>query len=104
MAKRYNYSFVNKKTGIRQKRPLFLALLSFLLFAVSLIISVIFGGKGGTIIGAFGLVGILLALWGFAVSIRLLMKRMNGRIVFAGAVSCAVMFIVWLAMFLLGVR
>ena len=104
MSKKYNYSFVDKKTGSKQKRALILAAVSALLLAAAAVISVASGGAGGAFLGGFGLGGILFALWGFIYSIRLLSKRMTSRMVFAGAIFCGVMFIVWLPLFLLGVR
>lgn len=104
MSKRYNYSFVDKKTGSKQKRPLILAGVSALLLAAAAVISIAAGGAGGAFLGGFGLGGMLFALWGFISSIKMLSKRMTARMVFAGAISCGIMFIVWLALFLIGVR
>ncbi len=104
MSRKYNYSFVDKKTGSKQKRSLILALVSVLLLAASVVLSVVFGGAGAAFLGGFGLAGILFALWGFISSIRLLAQHMTSRMVFAGAITCGIMFISWLAVFLIGIR
>ena len=104
MAKKYNYSFLDKRTGARRKKALLPAAISFLLFAASIVISVISGGSAGSVVGGFGFCGIFFALLGFINSIRLLAAKIKGRTVFAGAITSGIMFIAWLALFLAGLR
>ena len=104
MAKKYNYTFIDKKTGAHRRRVLLPALISFLLLAAAIIVSLAFSGSAGSFVGAFGFCGIFFALLGFIYSIRLLASKVKGRTIFAAAIACGIMFIAWLALFLAGLR
>jgi len=104
MAKKYNYTFIDKKTGTKRKRALIPALVSFLLLAAAIVVSVVFGGSAGAFVGGFGFCGIFFALLGFIYSVRLLAAKVKGRMIFAAAIASGIMFIAWLALFLAGLR
>ena len=64
MAKKYKYSFTRDHEAKEGLEALVLSGISFAAFIVLAIISFAFSGKGGVVLGAIGLVAMLLAVYG----------------------------------------
>lgn len=105
MAKRYKYSFTKKEEAQEGRASVIMAAVSFGLFLILSLVSFACGGKGGTVVGAGGLFAMLLALYGCYTGCKSFGKqrRVPKRSVI-GALASGVMFILWLALFLVGVK
>ncbi len=105
MKKNHRFSVVNKKETKQDKLSIVLAVVSASALLFCIIASVAFGGKGGTFLGAVGLAAALLALYGCVLSFRTLyQKRRGSRLLYVSAVLNGVLFILWMAVFLSGLK
>ncbi len=104
MAKKYKYSFT-KKTGDRGGRDAaVLAAVSLGLFLILSLVSFGFGGKGSAAVGGIGLFAMLLSLYGCYVGFKSISRQKSpARSTLMGAIAAGVVFILWLALFLVGV-
>ena len=103
MAKRYRYSFTKKKEAIRGKASVVLAIASVVGFLMAVTLQVL-GRTGAHLVGAFCLLGALFALFGFLEG--LLSFREKDREHFTGVVgsiSCGLLLIGWMGLYLSGV-
>ena len=103
MAKKYTDNFIRKKSegGGSAVR---LAAVSGGLFVIDAVISFIFGGQAGVYVGAVALFAMLTAVYGFYLGLKSFgeTKVSHSRSVI-GSVSCGVLAVLWLALFLIGV-
>ena len=105
MAKKYKYSFTRKNEAKGGKEALVLAGISFAAFLVLIIVSFAFSGNGGTVLGAVGLCAMILAIYGFYLGLKGLSERNAGhRHATIGTLAAGGMSILWLALFLAGVK
>ena len=88
MAKKYKYSFTRDHEAKEGLEALVLSGISFAAFIVLAIISFAFSGKGGAVLGAIGLAE----------------KNTGHRFAAIGTIFAGVMSIIWLALFLVGVK
>ncbi|MEE0956128.1 MAG: hypothetical protein U0L49_10015 [Eubacterium sp.] len=103
MSREKRYTFLKKKVSKEARFSMVLTLLSVLLLAASVVVSAWYGGQGGLIVGALGLLGALFALYAFIVAIRQLVKR-EDTYMQAGAATIlsGIMTIGWLSLILWG--
>lgn len=105
MAKRYKYSFTRKNEAKGGREALVLAGISFAAFLVLIFVSFAFSGNGGTILGAVGLFAMILAVYGFCLGLKGLSERNTGhRYAAIGTIAAGGVSILWLALFLAGVK
>ena len=105
MAKKYRYSVTRKKGSRGGMAGLVISIMSAGLLLASVIISFIYRGNGDYLVGAFGLLGFMLAVYGFTEGVRALLDKNSGHILStAGTIASGVMAVVWLCLFLLGVK
>ena len=105
MARKYKYSFTKKEEAQEGRTALLMAAVSLGLFLLLSLISFACGGKGGTALGAFGLFAMLLALYGCYTGCKSFGKQSRlPRLSIIGAIASGAMFILWLALFLVGVK
>ncbi len=105
MAKKYKYSFTQKNESKEGLEALIFAGISFASFLILSILSFAFLGGGGTVLGAVGLVAMLLALYGCYLGLKGLARRgMRKRYAASGTICAGVVAILWLAVFLVGVK
>jgi hypothetical protein len=105
MAKKYKYSFTQKNESKEGLEALILSGLSFAAFLVLCILAFAFSGEGGTVLGAVGLVAMLMALYGAYLGLKGLAGRtVKKRYAASGTICAGIMSIVWLAVFLVGVK
>ncbi|MCQ2509797.1 MAG: hypothetical protein MJ116_04975 [Lachnospiraceae bacterium] len=105
MAKKYKYSFAGKKEVREGRGAIVLSTLALALFFISIIISYISEGNAGVIVGAFGLFSILCAVYGFSVGISVLKSKKKGHTIAAiGSISSGIVAILWLTVFLMGLK
>ena len=103
MAKKYNYNFIRKHsqgggTAVR------LAILSGGLFVVDAVISFAFGGEAGVYAGAIALFAMLTSVYGFYLGLKSFREeKVSRRKSVIGSVSCGVLAVLWLSLFLIGV-
>ncbi len=106
MAKKYKYSFTRKNEAKGGKRKRWCLPESLSLLSVLIIVSFAFSGNGGTVLGAVGLCAMILAVYGFGIlGLKGLSERNAGhRHATIGTLAAGGMSILWLALFLAGVK
>ncbi|MCQ2500323.1 MAG: hypothetical protein MJ117_03125 [Lachnospiraceae bacterium] len=105
MAKKYKYSFAGKKEVREGRGAILLSTLALALFFISIILSYLSEGHAGIIVGAFGLFSFLCAVYSFIQEIKILSKMTKGHgIAAAGAILSGIVAILWLTIFLLGLK
>ena len=97
--------FAVKKNSKRGKRSIILAAVSAAGFVFCVIASSLSGGEGASYIGAVGLGCALLALYGCILGLKeLSMDEKSHKKPFAGAIASGVVFIIWMAIFITGIK
>lgn len=105
MAKKYKYSFAGKKEVREGRGALVLSALALALFFISITISYISEGNAGIAVGAFGLFSLLCAAYGFYLGMSVLKLRQKGHtIATIGSITSGIVAILWLTVFLLGLK
>lgn len=102
---RRSYTFLQKTRRTDLGTLFFLGGLSAAIFAVCAAISFVLQARGGIYLGAAGLVGAVLAVYGFFGSVRHLSRR-DGKYLYAAAAAALTggMTIVWAVLFVLGLH
>jgi hypothetical protein len=105
MKSRRKYLASKKPVSKENKLSLTLAIISAAAFLFCVAASALSGGNGASYIGAVGLASALLALYGCIVGIReLASSDKTYRRSYVGAILGGVVFIIWLAVFLTGIK
>lgn len=105
MANKQKFRFVSKPVARGGKLSIALAVVSGVIMIASMIVSFLYGGNGGSILGALGLCAILLAGYGFVLGIRGLNERkVDHMLSFIGTVTSGLAVILWLAIFFVGLK
>lgn len=105
MKKNHRLSVVDKKETRQDKFAVLLSVVSGLAMVFCIVMSIVYKGKGGTYLGAVGLAAALLALYGCVLSFRTLYRKRRGsRLLYTGAIMGGVLFILWMAVFLSGLK
>jgi hypothetical protein len=105
MAKRVKYSFTGKKQAKGGLEAIWLAGISFAAFLILVLASFACSGRGGTVLGAFGLLAMILSAYGFCLGLRGLDERnVSRRYATIGTIAAGSVSILWLAVFLAGVK
>lgn len=101
--KRYKYAFAKKKHSRKGIVSTVFAGISLGIFCVSSICSLVFRGKGGMYLGAFGLAAIGLSIYGFILGLKSFSEKNRDQLYCKiGAVGNGVLMVIWLALFLVG--
>lgn len=106
MADKRRYRFTKKeqsKDGIFSFR---MAILSFLLLVVDVIFSFARGGKAGYLAGVIALVAFLFAVYGFYIGMKSFSDNKKASPLFPviGSISSGVLVVIWMTLFLSGIR
>ena len=105
MAKRFKYTSQLKPETQGGMASFLMAIISVFLFIVAVVISFIFKGQGGNILGAIGIVGLLMALTGFVIGIKSFYdKEKSHRYSTIASMVNGIVAVIWLALYLVGVR
>lgn len=105
MSNKQKFRFVSKPVASGGRLSIALAAVSGGIMVASMIISFIYGGNGGSILGALGLCAILLAGYGFVLGIKGLNERKVAHMMsFIGTVTSGLAVILWLAIFFVGLK
>lgn len=105
MAKKYKYSFAGKKEAKEGRGAIVLSAIALALFFASMLISYFTEGNAGILVGAFGLFSFMCSLYGFYLGISVLKTRRKGYTIAAiGSISSGLVAIIWLSMFLMGLK
>ncbi len=105
MKRAHRYSVVKKPVSKTGRFSVILALISAAAFVFCILDSAIMGGEGQTYIGAIGLAAMLIALYGCVLSFKEMSRKKKGnKMLFAGAILCGVLFMVWAAAFIAGIK
>ena len=79
--------------------------LSLAILLITILAAFLMGGQGGLILGAAGLTGALFALYGFVIGMIALARRESRyRLCVVSAILSGLMMIIWLTVFLNGLR
>ncbi len=99
--KRVSHSKRQQTAGGRVS--LTLAILSVILFLVTILISVLKRGESGSIVGGVGMISMALSIYGFYVGMRSFSER-NRKTTYSlvGSTICGFLMVGWLALFLMG--
>lgn len=101
--KKYNYNFIRKQSK-GGRSAIVMAGVSFGLFLLDAVLSFVFGGAGGAVLGAVGLFAMLLAVYGFYLGMKSFSEeQVSHRRSIVGSVSCGIIAVGWLALYLVGV-
>ncbi|MGI6012136.1 MAG: hypothetical protein ACOX8H_11700 [Ruminococcus sp.] len=103
MKKRYKYRLPMSEDAEGGKGAVVMAVISGVFLLTAAIISFALGGKAGTFVGVFGLMGILLAAAGFVTGLVSFKEKKNHRFSTAGSLANGLLAVFWLALFLIGV-
>ncbi len=105
MAKKYKYSFAGKKEVREGRGAIVLSALALALFFAAITVSFISEGNAGRISGAFGLFSLLCSGYGFYLGMSVLKTRKKRQgIAAAGTITSGITAILWLAVFILGLK
>ena len=105
MAKRFKYTSRIKPEAKGGMAALLMAALSIFLLLIAVIISYVFLGQGGDLLGAIGLVGLLLSVVGFFIGIKSFAeKEKSHRYSTIASMANGIIAVVWLALYLVGIR
>lgn len=104
MKKRYRYRLPLNEDAADGLGSVLMAVFSGVFLLAAAVISFALGGKAGTYVGIFGLMGILLSVIGFITGlISFGEKKKNHRFSTAGSLANGLLAVFWLALFLIGV-
>ena len=104
MRRKYKYAFTRKEETQGGFAAIVFAALSLFLFFISAILSFAFKGHAGNWIGVFGLMAILFSGYGFFIGIRSFQEKDKSyHLSMLGSLASGLIFVGWLALFLLGV-
>ena len=99
------YSFLEPGDMPRANASLVFSGLSLAVLLITILVASVLEGKGGQVLGAAGLVGALFALYAFIIGMRALARRESRyRLCVTAAITSGLMMIIWLTVFLNGVR
>ena len=105
MKKVRRYSVMKKKVSKESRLSVLLAVISACAFLFCIIVSAFSNGSAPSYTGAIGLASALLALYSCILGIKELSASKNEyKKSYVGAIAGGVVFIVWLAIFLTGVK
>lgn len=103
MARRQKYKFAKKEYAKNGRVSTWIAVVSAILFVVSVILSFAFRGQAGVYVGGIGLMSMLLALFGFFVGIKGYSEKGCSNIFCTvGAIANGLICIIYLALFSVG--
>lgn len=104
MAKRFKYTSRLRPEASGGVAALLMAAISALLFLVAVIISYVYAGAAGIVLGAIGVTGLLLAIVGFFIGIRSFYeKERSHRFSTLASIANGIIAVVWLGLYLVGV-
>lgn len=99
------YSFLEPGDMPRANASIIFSGISLAILLISILIASIMEGQGGMVLGAAGLAGALFALYAFIIGMLALARRESRyRLCVAAAIISGLMMIIWLTVFLNGVR
>lgn len=105
MASKKHYSFIKKEQSRGGRLSMIMALVSLLLFVADVIISAVLGGKAPYIIGVIALVAMLFAGYGLYLGFQSFGERkVSFTYSVIGSLASGVLLMVWLTLFLTGIR
>ncbi len=99
------YSFLEPGDMPRANASLVFSGLSLAILLILILVAFILEGKGGLVLGAVGLVGALFALYAFIIGMIALARRESRyRLCVTATITSGLMMIIWLTVFLNGIR
>lgn len=102
--KRYKYSFTRKKHSVKGIISTGLAGISIMLFFAASICSLAFHGNGGMYLGAMGLAGMCISVYGFILGLLSFSEKNRDQLFCkTGSVANGMLMVVWLSLFLVGI-
>jgi len=99
------YSFLEPGDMPRANASIVFSGLSLGILLITILVASVLEGKGGLVLGAAGLVGALFALYAFIIGMLALARRESRyRLCVAASIISGLMMIIWLTVFLNGLR
>lgn len=102
--RRYKYDFVQQEHSARGRISVLFGGISLGLLIAASVCSLALHGKGGMYLGAMGLSGICLSVYGFVLGLKSFSDK-NRNLFFCkvGAVGNGILMVMWLSLFLIGI-
>lgn len=105
MAKRFKYTSRIKPETQSGMAATVMAVISALLLVAAIIVAFVFKGAGGNYLGAIGLTGLLLAVVGFFIGLKSFSeKEKSHRFSTIAGMANGIIAVIWLALYLVGIR
>ena len=105
MSNKQKFRFASRPEAAGGRLSITLAVVSGVIMLASMLVSFIYEGRGGSILGALGLCAILLAGYGFVLGLKGLNERkVDHMLSFIGTVTSGLAVILWLAIFFVGLK
>ncbi|MCR4751411.1 MAG: hypothetical protein K5852_03860 [Eubacterium sp.] len=99
------YTFLEPGDMPRANASILFSGLSLAILLITILAAFLMGGQGGLILGAVGLTGALFALYAFVIGMIALARRESRyRLCVVSAIVSGLMMIIWLTVFLNGLR
>ncbi len=99
------YRFAEKVHSKGGKQSSRFALASVLLFFADVICSFAYGGKAGAVAGGIGIIAMLFAVYGFYLGMKSFSETdVSPLFSIIGSIASGIIMVVWLTLFLTGVR
>lgn len=103
MADRKRYTFTELHESRGGRFAVKMAAASLVLFALAVFISFLKGGEGGALTGSLGLIAMMLAVFGFYMGMKSFGETdVLPNLSIIGSISCGVIMVGWLTLFLTG--
>ena len=104
MAKKNRYQFIKKEHPVGGKIACLLAVISVALMIAVFFVSYRMQADAGSLAGGLGLISMGLAIYGFIVGMRSFSeKKVSPLFPAIGSISCGVLMVAWLTIFLMGI-
>jgi len=103
MARRQKYKFAKKQYAKNGKYSTMIAGASVLILVISVLLSFLFRGQAGVVVGGLGLMSMLLSIYGFVLGVRgYSEKKCSYRYCTVGTIANGLICILYLAMVSVG--
>ena len=99
------YKFSKKAHSKGGRDATIMAVIAALLFAASILLSYFMDGKAGSYVGGLALVTALTSVYGFAIGMNSFKeKEVSPALSIVGSISCGIIMVAHLTLFLAGIR
>lgn len=103
--KNQSFNFIKRKQSRGGKEATGLGIASIALLIAAAVVSWVMEGKAGVYVGGMAIIGTLLAVFGFVTGMKSFREKdVSLTLSVAGTIACGLVFVVWMTMFVAGIR